>query len=88
MLGGALSGLAQPHLDAYAGSASHVHGSVEGEEVDLAAHQVRDARLCYAEEPGRLSLAELGVGDVLLSFIPLDGIRDIHIDFALAFVFA
>ena len=58
--------LAQPHFDANAGSACHVHERIEREEVDLAVHQVRDSRLGYAEEPGRLGLAELGASNVFL----------------------
>ena len=53
------------HFDVHAGSRKHVDKRVDGEEVDLAAHEAGDARLGDFEELGSFSLAEAFTLDVL-----------------------
>ena len=51
-------GFEHRHFELQPGSRSHVHRRIKREQVDLAAHQVRDTRLSGAEELGRLRLPE------------------------------
>lgn len=54
------------HLDVQTRGRDHVDQGIEGEKIDLAAHQIRDPGLRHAQELSGLNLAQLGSGDMTL----------------------
>jgi hypothetical protein len=53
-------------FDPQSGGGEHVHESVDGEEVDAAAHEVGDSGLCDSEDLGCLALGQAFTGNVIL----------------------
>ena len=55
-----------PHFNMQASGSGHVDQGIQAEQVDLSAHQVRDARLGDAEQLGSLRLVQARAGQMRL----------------------